>query len=177
MRQIPNKPPYCIHACLISETVFNDRNSMNVISIAIKPQLVLAVLNSRLVSYWFIHKLGKMQRGIFPQFKVNELAIFPVLRSFAPHEESLIASVKRILAAKEANPAAYAPEASAAQQRDWVTHLHQTFNAPSHPIANRLLRLTADSPDLLTIINPPLYKKEVRDALPLINQLETTLKA
>ena len=106
VRQIPNKPPYCIHACLISETVFNDRNSMNVISIAIKPQLVLAVLNSRLVSYWFIHKLGKMQRGIFPQFKVNELAIFPVLRSFAPHEESLIASVKRILAAKEANPAA-----------------------------------------------------------------------
>jgi len=66
--------------------------------------------------------------------------------------------------------AAYAPEASAAQQRDWVTHLHQTFNAPSHPIANRLLRLTADSPDLLTIINPPLYKKEVRDALPLINR-------
>ncbi len=106
VRQIPNKPPYCIHACLISETVFNDRNSMNVISIAIKPQLVLAVLNSRLVSYWFIHKLGKMQRGIFPQFKVNELAIFPVPRSFAPHEESLIASVKRILAAKEANPAA-----------------------------------------------------------------------
>ena len=31
--------------------------------------------------------------------------------------------------------AAYAPEASAAQQRDWVTHLHQTFNAPSNPIS------------------------------------------
>jgi hypothetical protein len=106
VRQIPNKPPYCIHACLISETVFNDRNSMNVINIAIKPQLVLATLNSRLVSYWFIHKFGKMQRGIFPQFKVNELAIFPIPRSFAPHEESLIASVKRILAAKKANPAA-----------------------------------------------------------------------
>jgi hypothetical protein len=45
---------------------------------------------------------------------------------------------------------AYAPEASAAQQRDWVTHLHQTHNAPSHPIHNR--RLTAASPDLLAII-------------------------
>ena len=48
--------------------------------------------------------------------------------------------------------AAYAPEASAARQRDFLTHLHQTLNAPSHPIRNRLLRLTADSPDLLAVI-------------------------
>jgi len=48
--------------------------------------------------------------------------------------------------------AAYAPEASAAQQHDYLTHLHQTLNAPSHPIRNRLLRLTAASPDLLAII-------------------------
>ena len=48
--------------------------------------------------------------------------------------------------------AAYAPEASAAQQRDFLGHLHQTLNAPGHPIRNRLLRLTADSPDLLAII-------------------------
>jgi adenine-specific DNA-methyltransferase len=48
--------------------------------------------------------------------------------------------------------AAYASEASAAQQRDFLTHFHQTLNAPSHPIRNRLLRLTADSPDLHSII-------------------------
>ncbi len=48
--------------------------------------------------------------------------------------------------------AAYAPEASAAQQRDYLTHLHQTLNAPSHPIRNRLLRLPTDSPDLLAVI-------------------------
>ena len=47
------------------------------------------------------------------------------------------------------HPAAYAPEASAAQQRDYLTHLHQTLNAPSHPIR---LRLTAASPDLLAIV-------------------------
>ena len=48
--------------------------------------------------------------------------------------------------------AAYAPEASEAQQRDFLSHLHQTLNAPSHPIRNRLLRLTADSADLLAVI-------------------------
>ena len=47
---------------------------------------------------------------------------------------------------------AYGPAASAGQQRDFLTHLHATLSAPSHPIRNRLLRLTADSPDLLAII-------------------------
>lgn len=48
--------------------------------------------------------------------------------------------------------AAYDPEAPAAQQRDFLAHLHQTLNAPSHPIRNHLLRLTADSPELLAVI-------------------------
>ena len=45
-----------------------------------------------------------------------------------------------------------------------ATHLHQTLNAPSHPIRNRLLRLTADSPDLLAII------KQEGTTLPQCNQ-------
>ena len=48
--------------------------------------------------------------------------------------------------------AAYEPAASEAQQRDFLTHLHATLNAPSHAIRNRLIRLTADSPDLLAVI-------------------------
>ena len=47
------------------------------------------------------------------------------------------------------HPAAYAPEASAAQQRDYLTHLHHKLNAPGHPIRNRL---TAASPNLPAII-------------------------
>lgn len=48
--------------------------------------------------------------------------------------------------------AAYDPAASEAQQRGFLEHLCQTLNAPSHAIRNRLLRLTADSPDLLAVI-------------------------
>jgi hypothetical protein len=47
---------------------------------------------------------------------------------------------------------AYDPEASEAKQRDFLTHLHSTLNAPSSNIRNRLLRLTADSPNLLAVI-------------------------
>jgi len=48
--------------------------------------------------------------------------------------------------------AAYDPDASENLQHDFLTSLHQTLNAPSHPIRNQLIRLTAESPDLLAII-------------------------
>jgi len=46
----------------------------------------------------------------------------------------------------------YDAKASAEKQRDFITNLHRTLNAPSSKIRNRLLRLTADSPDLLAVI-------------------------
>lgn len=47
---------------------------------------------------------------------------------------------------------AYNPAVSEAQQRDFLSRLYAILNAPRHPIRNRLLRLTADSPDLLAVI-------------------------
>jgi hypothetical protein len=39
---------------------------------------LMGVLNSRLISFWFIHSFGKLQRKVFPQFKVKELRMFPI---------------------------------------------------------------------------------------------------
>jgi hypothetical protein len=50
------------------------------------------------------------------------------------------------------NLASYDPTASVSVQRDFLTHLHQTLNAPSHPIRKRLDRIITDSPDLLGVI-------------------------
>jgi hypothetical protein len=103
VRQIPSKLPYCINACFTEDTILNDRNSMNIINIAIEPELVLATLNSKLISYWFVHKFGKLQRGTFPQFKVNELAIFPIPKNFGKYRNSLIANVREIMSIKSKN--------------------------------------------------------------------------
>lgn len=51
-----------------------------------------------------------------------------------------------------ARPLSSGNQGQAGPATDNLTHLHATLNAPSHPIRNRLLRLTADSPDLLAII-------------------------
>ncbi|MEX5450153.1 Eco57I restriction-modification methylase domain-containing protein [Stutzerimonas stutzeri] len=48
--------------------------------------------------------------------------------------------------------AAYKPDAPEAQQREFITQLYRTLNEPTSKIRNRLLRISADSPDLLAII-------------------------
>jgi adenine-specific DNA-methyltransferase len=48
--------------------------------------------------------------------------------------------------------AKYDSKASDAKQNDFLEHLYRTLNAPDSPVRNRLLRLTADSPDLLAVI-------------------------
>ncbi len=102
VRQIPSKLPYCINACLIEETALNDLNSMNIVNMQETPELILAVLNSKLMSYWFVHKFGKMQRDTFPQFKINELAIFPMPKTFEPYRENLILLVEQMMKAVKA---------------------------------------------------------------------------
>lgn len=80
VRQIPAKPPYSILACYADEIVVNDNNSMIVINPldGYSLKFILAILNSRLISFWFLQTFGKLQRKVFPQFKVKELREFPV---------------------------------------------------------------------------------------------------
>lgn len=106
VRQIPARPPYCIHACYIEETFLNDLNSMNIINIRESPESILGILNSRLLSFWFVNKFGKMQRETFPQFKVNELADFPLPKRRKQKAQEIAAIAKRILAAKAKNATA-----------------------------------------------------------------------
>ena len=48
--------------------------------------------------------------------------------------------------------AAYNSDATESQQRVFIEQLHRTLNAPESTIRNRLLRISADSPDLLAVI-------------------------
>ena len=106
VRQIPSPLPYCINACYTEETFLNDRNSMNIIHARVSPLFLLGILNSRVISYWFAHKFGKLQRGIFPQFKINELAQFPIPNVAPGKQRPIITLVEKILTAKQTNPQA-----------------------------------------------------------------------
>lgn len=79
VRQIPSQPPYSINGIFTDENMLmNDRNSMIILHFKTDPIYLLAVLNSRLTTFWFANTFDKFQRKTFPQFKVKELAIFPI---------------------------------------------------------------------------------------------------
>ena len=80
IRQIPAQPPYSILGSYIDKVHINDLNSMIVKKLdnQYNIKFLLGIINSRLISFWFFYKFGKLQRKLFPQFKIKELSIFPV---------------------------------------------------------------------------------------------------
>lgn len=89
VRQIPSPLPLAINGALVSRDELNDINSMIVKSTGnYSNKYILGVINSRLLSFWFDLTFDKFQRAIFPQFKVNELAQFPIcIMRFAEEED------------------------------------------------------------------------------------------
>jgi hypothetical protein len=73
---------------------------------------LLALVNSRLISSWFQKTYDKLQRRIFPQFKVNELASFPIRRidfdnpAEKARHEKVVSLVEQMLSAKKQYAAA-----------------------------------------------------------------------
>jgi len=80
VRQIPAQPPYLIHAVYTDQPFYHDINSMVLFAprTPISLKCLLGLLNSRTLSFWFLRRFEKLQRKTFPQFKVRELAAFPI---------------------------------------------------------------------------------------------------
>jgi type I restriction-modification system DNA methylase subunit len=97
VRQIPSKPPRSINTCLITNEYLNDRNSM-IIKVENKNDayFVMAVLNSEIITSWFIQKYDKFQRKTFPQFKVKELKEFPMLPTEVDFYEEIVENSKKL---------------------------------------------------------------------------------
>lgn len=110
VRQIPSQPPYSINAVFADENMLmNDRNSMIILKFnKIDPLFVLAVLNSKITTFWFVNKFDKFQRKTFPQFKVKELAIFPIPITSKAEQEKIAKMAQEMLdlnkKLKEATP-------------------------------------------------------------------------
>ncbi len=78
VRQIPTYSTHAIEAMFIDEEYINDVNSAIITEISMNPLYILGVINSKLITLWFMMNFDKFQRRVFPQFKVNELGEFPI---------------------------------------------------------------------------------------------------
>lgn len=98
VRVIPSKAPNCINGMLLDNNLINDQNYIVVFECSLSEEAILAVLNSKLISFWFVNKLGKMQRGLFPQLKAGELKRFPIPKLNSKSENDLSEKVINIMA-------------------------------------------------------------------------------
>jgi type I restriction-modification system DNA methylase subunit len=109
VRQIPACPPHLVHGVFTDQPFYNDINSMVIFGAqdGISLKYLLALVNSRLISFWFQKTFDKLQRKIFPQFKVNELARFPIRKidfdksADRTQHDRMVALVEQMLAAKK----------------------------------------------------------------------------
>ncbi|MCX6829638.1 MAG: N-6 DNA methylase [candidate division Zixibacteria bacterium] len=109
VRQIPASPPYVVHGVYIDENYYNDINSMIIFAPrnAVSLKFLLGMINSRVLSMWFQKTYDKLQRKIFPQFKVNELARFPIppmkltIPADKARHDEMVTKVEAMLEAKK----------------------------------------------------------------------------
>ena len=97
VRQIPSQPPYAINAVLTEAKYLHDINSMVVFRFKkTDPFFLLAILNSKLTTFWFANTFDKFQRKTFPQFKVKELNTFPIPEA-SEKEQTEIAKLAQLM--------------------------------------------------------------------------------
>lgn len=109
VRQIPSKSAYSINGVFTEDTIINDLNSMVIENIKIKPLALLGIINSKIETLWFLMHFDKFQRRLFPQFKVNELAQFPV-PDLNSEEQDKIADKVSIIMSKAQSKQDYSKE-------------------------------------------------------------------
>ena len=97
IRQIPSSPPYSINAVFTDKEFLNDINSMVVFDFKCERLFLLAALNSKLTTFWFTNTFDKFQRKLFPQFKVKELATFPIPNTDQPDQVKIAKKAQRMI--------------------------------------------------------------------------------
>lgn len=105
VRHIPAPLPYSILATYAGDLLINDNNSMiiTINSEMYSIKYILALINSKLISFWFSNVFNKLHRKLFPQFIVKELSLFPIVpikkqeqQELVNHAEKLISINKKI---------------------------------------------------------------------------------
>jgi hypothetical protein len=65
---------------------------------------ILAVINSKLMSYYFVKNTAKSVRQMFPKLILEDLRKFPIKKITAKKQQELISIVDQILNAKKSDP-------------------------------------------------------------------------
>ncbi|HUX30543.1 MAG TPA: N-6 DNA methylase [Thiobacillus sp.] len=81
IREITSRPPYCINATFVNDTLLNNKSILNVLEPGDdveRLKVLCAVLNSRLMSEFYRAFAVKAVRKLFPKIVIRNLREFPI---------------------------------------------------------------------------------------------------
>lgn len=88
IREITNKPPYCINATLCEDVYLNNKSILNILEPEDnirKIKILCAVLNSRLMTEFYRAFAVKAVRKLFPKIVIKNLREFPIPKSLVEY--------------------------------------------------------------------------------------------
>lgn len=106
IREITGKYPTSVLATYTEDIYLFNRSNIVIIekemsNISLK--YVLGILNSKLMSYYFLKNTAKSVRQMFPKIILEDLRKFPIINIPPADQQPIIEIVDRILVAKQAN--------------------------------------------------------------------------
>jgi hypothetical protein len=109
IREITSKLPYSIMATYTEDIYLFNRSNIAILEKEgsdILLKYVLAILNSKLISYYFMKNTAKSVRKMFPKLILEDLRKFPFKKLSMNQQEKFIILTDRILTAKKSDPKA-----------------------------------------------------------------------
>jgi tRNA1(Val) A37 N6-methylase TrmN6 len=107
IREITGKYPQSIIATYTEEIYLFNMSNIAILekeNLEISLKYILGILNSKLMSYYFIKNTAKSVRQMFPKLILEDLRKFPIKKIGAIEQQCLISIVDQILTAKKSNP-------------------------------------------------------------------------
>ncbi|MCK4321190.1 N-6 DNA methylase [candidate division WOR-3 bacterium] len=80
VREITNKPPYCINTMYFNKLFLNNKSILNILDFndnSYNLKLLLGQLNSKLISFYYKNRAVKSSRKVFPKIVIKDLRKFP----------------------------------------------------------------------------------------------------
>jgi hypothetical protein len=100
VREITGKYPKCIVATYSNETYLYNRSNIAVVKredYDISLKYITALLNSSLMSYYFIKNTAKAERKLFPKIILNDLRLFPIKEISSEQQQPFIELTDKML--------------------------------------------------------------------------------
>lgn len=78
IRRIPARRDHAIVATLTDGEYVNEQSLTNCFDLKANPKFLLGILNSKVITYWTLHKFDLFQRKTFPQMRAYQMKEFPI---------------------------------------------------------------------------------------------------